>query len=96
MSSNTTTPSTKYADLITRDEKTVKADEVSLTVETAKLQIEADLIAAKRKANSATTALISAASRVPFSPGSYINAKRDLADANDDIKDLEAMKTELF
>ncbi len=35
-------------------------------------------------------------SMIPFSPKNYINAKRDLQDAQDLIAELKAIKQELF
>lgn len=86
----------KYKDLISRDDKKVKADEIDFIVEKAKLQIQSDIIAAKRVLNNAKGEMDKAASATPFIPSSYINAKRTFADAEQDIKDLESLQKELF
>ena len=91
-----TVTSTKLKDILSRDEKSVKADELNLVVETAKLQIEADIIAAKRKLNAAQTEMNVVLGKTPFSPANFINSKRAAADASADLKDLESLKTELF
>lgn len=94
--STTTGVSTKYVDLISRDAETIQKDELSLHVETAELQVKADLIQARRMENMAKSTLNNVISMLPFNPKNYINAKRDLADAQDLIKDLETILTELF
>lgn len=94
--STTTGVSTKYVDLISRDAETIQKDELSLHVETAELQVKADLIQARRMENMAKSTLNNVISMLPFNPKNYINAKRDLADAQDLIKDLETILAELF
>lgn len=86
----------KLKEILTRDEKQVQMDELDLVVGTAKLQVESDIIAAKKAVNAADKAFQKALSTQPFSPGAVINAKRDREDAEQDLKDLEALKAELF
>lgn len=88
--------STKYVDLINRDSASIKQDELSLHVRTAELQVEADLIQAARLENLAKVTLNNVIAMIPFSPKNYINAKRDLQDAQDLIAELNAIKAELF
>lgn len=88
--------STKYVDLINRDSASIKQDELSLHVRTAELQVEADLIQAARLENLAKVTLNNVIAMLPFSPKNYINAKRDLQDAQDLIAELNAIKAELF
>lgn len=95
-STTKTEGSTKYVDLISRDEATIQKDELSLHVETAELQVKADLIQARRMENMAKSTLNNVISMIPFNPKNYINAKRDLADAQDLIKELEEILVELF
>lgn len=88
--------STKYVDLINRDSASIRQDELSLHVRTAELQVEADLIQAARLENLAKVTLNNVIAMLPFSPKNYINAKRDLQDAQDLIAELNAIKAELF
>ena len=91
-----TSVSAKYADLINRDSSSIRQDELNLHVQTAALQVEADLIQAARLENLAKVTLNNVIAMIPFSPKNYINAKRDLQDAQELIADLKAIKEELF
>jgi len=88
--------SMKYVDLINRDSSETRQDELVLHAKTAELQVEADLIQAARLENLAKVTLNNVISMIPFSPKNYINAKRDLQDAQDLIAELKAIKQELF
>jgi len=90
------TTAMKYVDFITRDEKEVKAAEVAVAVKKAAIQVDIDLIKANEAAANAESVISSVLSRIPFNPSMLINAKRDLAEANTVIAELEAIKTELF
>lgn len=85
----------KLVEILGRDEKKVKADELALNVDAAKLKVDGDIIAAKRRVNKLEADMNNTIT-VPFDPAAYINAKRELADANADLKELEALKEELF
>lgn len=85
----------KLVEILGRDEKKVKADELNLNVDAAKLKVDGDIIAAKRRINELESAMNNTIT-VPFNPASYINAKREVAFAKEDLAELEALKTELF
>ncbi len=85
----------KLVEILGRDEKKVKADELALNVDAAKLKVDGDIIAAKRFINDLESRLNNTIT-VPFNPAAYINAKRELADAQADLKALEDLKAELF
>ena len=57
------------------------------------LKVDGDIIAAKRNIN-ALEADMNNTITVPFNPAVYINAKRELAAAKEDLAELEALKTE--
>lgn len=85
----------KLIEILGRDEKKVKADELNLNVDAAKLKVDGDIIASKRLINELEAAMNNTVT-VPFNPAVYINAKRELAAAKEDLAELEALKTELF
>lgn len=85
----------KLVDILNRDEKKVKADEIALNVDAAKLKVDGDIIAAKRRINYLESAMNNTIT-VPFDPAAYINAKREVADAKADLAELELLKSELF
>lgn len=91
-----TTVAMKYVDFITRDEKEVKAAEVAVAVKKAAIQVDIDLIKANEAAANAESTINAVLSYIPFNPSRLINAKRDLAEANTVIAELEAIKSELF
>jgi acyl CoA:acetate/3-ketoacid CoA transferase alpha subunit len=86
----------KYVDFITRDEKEVKQAEVAVAVKKAAIQVDIDLIKANEAAANAESVIAIVLGRIPFNPSALINAKRDLAEANTIIAELEAIKVELF
>lgn len=85
----------KLVEILGREDKEVKADELALNVDAAKLKVDGDIIAAKRYINELEKAMNNTV-KVPFDPATYINAKRELADAQADLKELETLRTELF
>ncbi len=85
----------KLKEILSRDEKAVKADELDLNVASAKLQVEGDIISAQRRVNTLEISLNDTIG-TPFSPAKYINAKRELAAAKEDLADLESLKADLF
>lgn len=86
----------KLKDILNADEKTVKAAELEIAVKKASLQVDVDMLEAETRATNAKEAYNKALSRLPFNPAAVINAKRDLAEATQDLADLSALKTELF
>lgn len=92
----TTSTSVKYVDFITRDEKEVKAAEVSVAVKKAAIQVDIDLIQANQLVANAESNIATVLGKMPFNPSALINAKRALAEAKEVVAELEAIKTELF
>lgn len=86
----------KLKDILNADEKSVKAAELEIAVKKASLQVDVDMLEAETRKTNAQEAYNKALSKLPFSPTAVINAKRDLADAEQDLVDLGALKTELF
>lgn len=86
----------KLLAILSKDEKEEKKAELALAVQQAALQVETDLLAAKGRLGEATRMYSKFVKSLPFNPANVINAKRAVADAEQDIKDLEAIKAELF
>lgn len=86
----------KLKDILSADKETVKAAELEISVKKASLQVDVDMLEAETRATNAQEAYNKALGRLPFSPAAVINAKRDLAEAKQDLADLAALKTELF
>lgn len=84
---------TKLVDLLGKDDKAVATEERALAVERASLQVNTDILAAKGRVTDAKKAYNSALITLPFNPAKVINAKRALADAEQDISDLESLKS---
>lgn len=86
----------KYIDLISKDEKQVKKEEVEIKAKEAELQVAYDLIAAEKAVAAAQRAVNKAKQAVPFSAVELVEDMRNLADAEADVKALQAVKAELF
>ena len=86
----------KLLAILSKDEKEEKKAELALAVQRAALQVETDLLSAKTRLSQAQSMYSKALKSLPFNPALVINAKRSVADAEQDIKDLEAIKAELF
>lgn len=86
-----------YKDLISKDEKAVKAEEVEIRVKEASIQLDYDILAATKTVNQCTNDLKVAQSKCPgFSPKEVLEAKHALKEANEDLSGLMDMKTEMF
>lgn len=81
-----------YRDLISRDEKKVKADQIDMRVKEAKHQIDGDIIQAEKDALFAERDLREAMSAIPFNPGDVLQAKQDAKDAADTVAALNDLK----
>ena len=86
------TKKANYGDLIFKDEKAKKAADKQEAVEDAKLNVMAGLGAARKVERVAQRNFDKALSAVPFLADKVIEAKRALADAKEDVKDLEELQ----
>lgn len=84
---------TKLIDILSKDEKAEKAAELAIAVKRASLQVDTDLLSAQSRVADAESRYAKALKTLPFNPAAVINAKRDVADAKQDIKDLEELKS---
>lgn len=62
----------------------------------AKVQLEADLLAAKRNARNAANAFEQAKFATPFDSSDVLSAADDLASAEADVETLQEIKEQLF
>lgn len=85
-----------YLEKISVSKEKKSEAELQAQAEDAGIQVLADISAAKKAVREAERALDSATTSVPFSSEDYIEAKRAVSDAKEDLTDLNAMKTELF
>jgi hypothetical protein len=86
----------KYADIISakKEEKEIKF--LSLEAKKAALKLERAILDAGAEVEEAKAELETVVALVPFDIDAVITAKRELADAEEDLADLKAIQTELF
>jgi len=82
----------KLIDILSKDEKEEKKAELAIAVQRASLQVATDELTAKSRLADANNRYNKALKSLPFNPAAVINAKRDIVDAQQDIKDLEELK----
>ena len=83
----------KLIDILSKDEKEEKKAELEVAVQRASLQVMTDELSAKSRLADAKNRYNKALNSLPFNPAAVINAKRDVADAEQDIKDLAELKS---
>lgn len=86
----------KYADLIKRSKDQKEAASLELEAKKAALRVERAILDAGAQVEEAKAALTSATEANPFDIDAYIEAKRSVADAEEDLADLNALKNDLF
>lgn len=94
--SEVTTKSKKYADMIFPDEKQVKSAEKLEAVEDGEANMYNALVQARKNVRAAQKAYDLAKRTVPFDPIRTLIKKDELAGANETVSALEALKEELF
>jgi|688.fasta_scaffold48727_2 hypothetical protein len=88
--------SPKFKDLLSKSEQQRNSEEVSFAVEDARIQLEADIQAAKKNISSKQRNVVAAKSNSSFSSSRIITAQRELKLAEADLADLTALMSELF
>lgn len=83
----------KLKDIYSKDEKQIAKEQIELNVESAQLQVNTDIFAAKKRVNDLKRAYEKVVAITPFNPAAVINAKNDLEDAEKLMKDLEELKS---
>ena len=83
----------KLIDILSKDEKEEKKAELEDAVQRASLQVMTDELSAKSRLADAKNRYNKALKSLPVNPAAVINAKRDVADAEQDIKDLAELKS---
>lgn len=75
-----------------------KKDQAELVqvAEDAGIQVQADISSAKKAKREAERELASAETRQPFDSAEYVQAKRAVKEATEDLQDLEALRNDLF
>lgn len=88
--------SNKYADQIFPDDKQKKANDVIDAVEDAKIELSSAIAAASKGKRRAERELVAAKYATPFNPLRVLEAEDAVTAAEDEIKRLEALQSELF
>lgn len=86
----------KYIDLISQSKENIEKEQLELDNEGALNQISQDLHAAKSKVVNKRRDLKVAKRQQPFNTANVIRIQRELALAQKDVADIEALKAELF
>lgn len=88
----------KYKEILlnNKDEKKKDAAQLSEQVESAGIQIQADIFEAKKAVSFAKRSLEKALNNNEFNAITVVEAKRDLIAAEEDVKDLTNLQQELF
>jgi len=83
-----------FRDTISQSKEQREAGLIDLRVQEATVEMSHALVTAQRQ-RSAAQARLTAAITVPFDPARYVQAARDVAQAEQDIVDLRAAAQEL-
>lgn len=86
----------KYFDLISKDEKAEAKKQLTYVAEEAAIQIQADILNARKAIAEANRRVCDAKSSKSFSSNTIVMAMNDLTDVEADLVALEAISTELF
>jgi len=87
---------TSYLSRISKDKETKEKELLLETAQDAKVQIDADLNAAKKELRQAKKAYEAALASVPFDTDNAISAGRDVKSLEEDVAAIEALREELF
>lgn len=86
----------KYLDLISLSKDAKETAALQEAAEDAAIQLDADIQAASKAKREADKALAAAKSAIPLDSNRVIIASRAVANADEDIAALKALKEELF
>lgn len=85
-----------YKARLSMSKESREAQELEFQVEEAQQQLDADLLATRRDLKTAKQRLEQAKSAAPFSSGDILRAKKEVSSLEQGVKELEALKAELF
>lgn len=94
-STATPTPQT-YLERISVGKEAKAAQELADAAEESSIQLDSDIMAAKKEQRNASRDLDSAKNAIPLDSADVIDAARSLKQANEDLTELLALKDELF
>ena len=93
---NTSKAGKSYLQRISIDKDAQSKEQAKADAQDAKIQVESDLMAAKRSLNQAQRDLESAKSAKPFDVNEVLDAQRLVEETQADVESITALKAELF
>ena len=85
-----------YLERITKGKEEKDKEAAIAAAQDAKIQVEADLMSAKREVSKAKSELNAAKNSIPFDSGDVLEAQRTLSEVEADVTALQSIKEELF
>lgn len=93
---NTSKAGKSYLQRISIDKDAQSKEDAKAAAQDAKIQLESDLMSAKRSLNEANRSLEAAKSAKPFDVNEVLDAQRLVEETQSDVEAITALKTELF
>lgn len=87
---------TKYQGIISKSKEVKDSEAIENSVEEARIQMDADILEAKRKMVGATKYVESTIARTPFNSANVVNAQEDAEVAKAHYQALVDLKADLF
>lgn len=91
-----TVKATKYQGIISKSKEVKDLEAIENNVEEARIQMDADILEAKRKVATATKTVENTIAQVPFNSANVVSAQEDLEVAKAHYQALVDLKADLF